>query len=66
MNKSLPVLNLTSHSDKLFFGESGHGIARYDEVRYQIFQKINAKMQGFFWKPRKVTTLSIFSLFVNS
>jgi ribonucleoside-diphosphate reductase beta chain len=52
--KTLPVLNLTSHSDKMFFGESGHGISRYDIVKYPIFTKLNEKMQGFFWRPREI------------
>lgn len=54
MSKNLPVLNLTSNSDKLFFGESGHGISRYDIVRYPIFSKLNSKMQNFFWKPNEI------------
>jgi ribonucleoside-diphosphate reductase beta chain len=51
---NLAVLNLTSSSDKLFFGESGHGISRYDIVRYPIFGKLNTKMQNFFWKPNEI------------
>ena len=53
-NKSLPVLTLTSQTDKLFFGESGHGISRYDIVKYNIFPKLNTKMQNFFWKPNEI------------
>lgn len=52
--EQLPVLNLNSHPDKLFFGESGHGISRYDIVRYPIFDKLNTKMQGFFWRPNEI------------
>jgi len=52
--EKLNVLNLTSNSDKLFFGESGHGISRYDVVRYPIFSKLNTKMQSFFWRPNEV------------
>lgn len=48
------VLNLTSSSDKLFFGDSGHGISRYDVIRYPIFSKMDAKMKGFFWRPVEV------------
>lgn len=54
MSDNLAVLNLTSYSDKLFFGESGHGISRYDIVRYPIFAKLNTKMQNFFWKPNEI------------
>lgn len=52
--KNLPVLNLNSQSDKLFFGNSGHGVSRYDIVKYSIFTKINEKMQGFFWRPNEI------------
>lgn len=54
MNEQLNVLNLTSNSDKLFFGESGHGISRYDVVKYNILYKLNTKMQNFFWKPNEI------------
>ena len=47
----LSVLNLNTHSDRLFFGESGHGISRYDVVRYPVFQKINKHMRSLFWEP---------------
>lgn len=48
------VLNLNSNSDNLFFGQCGHGISRYDTVRYPIFTKLNNKMQGFFWRPVEI------------
>ena len=48
------VLSLTTNNDKLFFGDSGHGISRYDVVRYPILQKLNNKMQGFFWRPNEI------------
>lgn len=51
---SLPVLNLTSQSDKLFLGESGHGIARYDLVEYSILPKMNEKMKSFYWNPKEI------------
>ena len=54
INNLMPVLNFTANSDKLFFGDCGHGIARYDVVRYPIFQKINNRMQGFFWRPNEI------------
>lgn len=50
----LKVLNLTSQTDKLFFGESGHGISRYDIVKYNVLSKLNTKMQNFFWKPNEI------------
>lgn len=52
---SKEVLNLTVNYDKLFFGESGHGVARYDIVRYPILAKLNIKMQNFFWRPEKIS-----------
>jgi ribonucleoside-diphosphate reductase beta chain len=51
---NLPILNLTSTSDRLFFGDSGHGISRYDTVKYNILTKMNEKMQGFFWRPQEI------------
>ncbi len=53
-NKNMTVLSLNSNSDRLFFGNSGHGIARYDVVRYPIFLKLNEKMQGFFWRAKEI------------
>lgn len=52
--KRLNTLSLTTHSDKLFFGESGHGIARYDKVRYPQLAKLNEKMQSFYWRPVEI------------
>lgn len=54
MSKQQPVLNLTSKSDKMFFGDSGHGIARYDVEQYPIFGKINKTMRSFFWLPQEI------------
>lgn len=54
MSNSPSILNLTSKSDKMFFGDSGHGIARYDVEQYPIFGKINKTMRGFFWLPQEV------------
>lgn len=50
----LPVLSLTSHSDRLFLGDSGHGIARYDVVDYPILTKLNEKMKSFYWNPKEI------------
>lgn len=55
INSNPPVLSLASGmSDKLFFGNSGHGVARYDIVRYNVLSKLNSKMQGFFWRPHEI------------
>ena len=45
----LSTLNLTASSDRLFFGESGHGLARYDIPRYPVFKKINDRMRSLYW-----------------
>ena len=52
MNNSIQTMSV--HPDKLFFGESGHGIVRYDVVRYQILEKMNEKMAAFFWRPVEI------------
>jgi ribonucleoside-diphosphate reductase beta chain len=49
------ILNVNVHPDKLFFGDSGHGIARYDKVRYPVFQKLNEHMHSLFWKPENTS-----------
>lgn len=47
------VMKLTAHSEKMFFGDNGHGLARYDIERYPIFGKLNETMRGFFWLPQE-------------
>lgn len=54
LNTAMPVLNLTSNSERMFFGESGHGISRYDIVRYPIFTKLDKQMKSFFWQPHEI------------
>jgi ribonucleoside-diphosphate reductase beta chain len=48
------ILNLSTSHDRLFFGDSGHGISRYDVVRHPIFQKLDKNMKKFFWDPALV------------
>lgn len=48
------TLDFTTTSDKLFFGEAGHGIARYDQVRYPLFLKIDERMKSLFWRPNEI------------
>lgn len=48
------VLTMNVNSDRLFFGDTGHGISRYDVVRYPILTKVNDKMRGFYWNPKEV------------
>ena len=45
------VINLNTTPDKLFFGDSGHGVARYDIVRYPQLMKLNKHMRSLFWEP---------------
>lgn len=52
--KMSKVLTMTAHSDKLFFGDSGHCISRYDVVRYPIFSKLDKQMKSFFWQPHEI------------
>jgi len=49
------MINLTTESTKLFFGDEGQGIARYDQPRYPVFQKVNKRMRSFFWEPEAIT-----------
>jgi ribonucleoside-diphosphate reductase beta chain len=49
-----PTMSLTAQSDRLFFGECGHGIARYDLPRYPVLAKLNTRMQSFFWRPVEI------------
>lgn len=37
----------------MFFGEPGN-IARYDEQRYSIFEKLTENQHGFFWRPTEI------------
>lgn len=48
------VLTMSVTPDHLFFGDSGHGISRYDVVRYPVLDKIDDKMNSFFWRPQEV------------
>lgn len=48
------ILNTNVTSDKLFFGESGHNISRYDVIRYPIIDKVDQKMKGFYWRPHEI------------
>ena len=47
-------LNLNAGSSRLFFGEEGHALARYDIVRHPIFTTLNDKMLSFYWNPQEI------------
>lgn len=53
-HKPLSVISLATQSERLFFGESGHGISRYDIVRYPQLQKLNKHMRSLMWEPDTV------------
>lgn len=59
------VIKLSARSDKMFFGDSGHGIARYDIERYPIFGKLNQTMKSFFWQPHEVSMSQEMSSFAK-
>jgi ribonucleoside-diphosphate reductase beta chain len=45
---------LNSTYTNLFFGEGGAGLSRHDVARYPILEKLNDKMQSFFWRPVEI------------
>ncbi len=54
MKQSISVLNLVAKNDRMFFGESGHSISRYDIVKHSIFPKLDKQMKSFFWQPHEI------------
>lgn len=53
----MPVLNTTQTdtlNEPMFFG-SALNIARYDVVKYPIFEKLTQQQLGFFWRPEEVS-----------
>lgn len=48
------TISLTANSSNLFFGKEGHGLSRYDVVRYPQLLKLDEKMKSFFWRPVKI------------
>lgn len=48
------MLNMNTESTRLFFGAEGQGIARYDRVRFPIFNKLNKQMRAKNWEPEVV------------
>jgi len=45
--------NIDNTTQPAFFGDA-MGIARYDQQRYSIFEKLTDKQLGFFWRPEEV------------
>ncbi len=52
----MPILkkNKQSHLKKKMFFDEGVDIARYDQVKYPVIEKITDKQLGFFWRPEEV------------
>ena len=50
----MSVLNFVAKNDKMFFGESGHSLSRYDVVKHSIFPKLDKQMKSFFWQPHEI------------
>lgn len=46
-----PIKNVNNKS--CFFG-GGVNVARYDSIKYPIFDKLNDKQVGFFWQPEEI------------
>ena len=53
-NEMSNILTMSSTSEKLFFGNTGHGISRYDIVRYPILDKLDQQMKSFYWRPQEI------------
>ncbi len=48
------VINLVSNSSGLFFGNTGHSLARYDVVPYPALAKLDERMKSLFWRPQEI------------
>ena len=46
-----------SHLDKTAFFDDPVTVARYDSVKYPIFDQLTRKQMGFFWVPEEVDLL---------
>ena len=40
--------------EPMFFGED-NSVQRYDVFKYPVFDKLNQKMIGYFWRPEEVS-----------
>ena len=54
MTTNSKVLNLNAHSTKMFFGDEGPGICRYDVLRHTIFDTMDERMRALYWNPTEV------------
>ncbi len=52
----MTILN-TIHNPEysnLFLGSKSLGIARYDKIKYRVFDRLTKDMKGFFWQPEEI------------
>jgi ribonucleoside-diphosphate reductase beta chain len=54
MKRSVFKVNIKSHLEKDLFFDEGVDIARYDVVKYPLFQKLYEKMLSFYWTPDEI------------
>ena len=48
------INNTKSHLDRTCFFDEPVEVARYDKVRYPIFEKLTDKQWSFFWRPEEI------------
>ncbi len=46
--------NIDNTTQKLFLDDRGTGIARYDQVKYNVFARLTKEQKGFFWQPEEI------------
>lgn len=54
MSKSVFQKQTKSHLESLMFFDGSVDIARYDQVKYPVLEKLTDKQLGFFWRPEEV------------
>ena len=54
MSSSVFKKQSKSHLNKFMFFDGSVDIARYDQVKYPILEKLTDKQLGFFWRPEEV------------
>lgn len=54
MSKSVFQKQKKTHLESLMFFDGSVDIARYDQVKYPVLEKLTDKQLGFFWRPEEV------------
>lgn len=54
MSTSVFQKQTKSHLESLMFFDGSVDIARYDQVKYPVLEKLTDKQLGFFWRPEEV------------